>query len=263
MPSAHATFTAAVASRARVAASAPPPDRESATTSRRAIARRRRRDRIIVPRRRPGRVGVFPRSRSRRPAASPSPPRAKNAPGSSRSRNRSWPAASLAASPHRGRPRAPEDLQQVAGSTTEAYNERRARADPHLAHGGVAGMFKGNGANCIRIVPNSASKFLAYEYLGRPAQSSPRARPRREARPGDPPVRRRRRRHLHVRDVPLDMVRGRLTVQVDGKGAKQYRTMTHAARVIAAEEWCGRSTEWPRRHRRDPVRRVELRCTAL
>ena len=26
-------------------------------------------------------------------------------------------------------------------------------------------MFKGNGANCIRIVPNSASKFLAYEYL--------------------------------------------------------------------------------------------------
>ena len=30
---------------------------------------------------------------------------------------------------------------------------------------GITGMFRGNGANCIRIVPNSASKFLAYEYL--------------------------------------------------------------------------------------------------
>ena len=35
---------------------------------------------------------------------------------------------------------------------------------------------------------------------------------------------------------PVDMVRGRLTVQVDGKGAKQYTSMTHAARVIIAEE---------------------------
>lgn len=35
---------------------------------------------------------------------------------------------------------------------------------------------------------------------------------------------------------PLDMVRGRLTVQVDGKTTKAYTSMTHAARVIIAEE---------------------------
>ena len=35
---------------------------------------------------------------------------------------------------------------------------------------------------------------------------------------------------------PLDMVRGRLTVQVDGKHDKQYRSMSHAARVIIKEE---------------------------
>ena len=33
--------------------------------------------------------------------------------------------------------------------------------------GGLAGMFKGNGANCVRIIPNSAVKFLTYEHLSR------------------------------------------------------------------------------------------------
>ena len=28
---------------------------------------------------------------------------------------------------------------------------------------GVKGLMKGNGTNCIRIIPNSACKFLAYE----------------------------------------------------------------------------------------------------
>lgn len=32
---------------------------------------------------------------------------------------------------------------------------------------GVRGMMKGNLANCIRIVPNSAVKFLTYEQLSR------------------------------------------------------------------------------------------------
>ena len=36
---------------------------------------------------------------------------------------------------------------------------------------------------------------------------------------------------------PLDMIRGRLTVQVDGKA--QYTGMAHAARVIIAEEGLG------------------------
>ena len=32
---------------------------------------------------------------------------------------------------------------------------------------GIRGMMKGNLANCIRIVPNSAVKFLTYEQLSR------------------------------------------------------------------------------------------------
>ena len=30
---------------------------------------------------------------------------------------------------------------------------------------GVRGLFKGNGANCVRIVPNSAVKFICYEHM--------------------------------------------------------------------------------------------------
>ncbi len=33
--------------------------------------------------------------------------------------------------------------------------------------GGLKAMMKGNGANCIRIIPNSATKFLCYEHISR------------------------------------------------------------------------------------------------
>lgn len=39
-----------------------------------------------------------------------------------------------------------------------------------MATEGVRGMMKGNLANCIRIVPNSAMKFLTYEQLSRRVQ---------------------------------------------------------------------------------------------
>lgn len=32
---------------------------------------------------------------------------------------------------------------------------------------GVRGMMKGNGTNCVRIIPNSAVKFFAYEHISR------------------------------------------------------------------------------------------------
>lgn len=32
---------------------------------------------------------------------------------------------------------------------------------------GLRGMFKGNGTNCVRIIPNSAVKFFAYEHMAR------------------------------------------------------------------------------------------------
>lgn len=33
--------------------------------------------------------------------------------------------------------------------------------------GGMKEWFKGNGVNCVRIVPNSAIKFVTYEQLSR------------------------------------------------------------------------------------------------
>ena len=128
-------------------------------------------------------------------------------------------------------------LQQVAGSTTTAYNGV-ARGLAHIMKTeGMAGMFKGNGANCIRIVPNSASKFLAYEtlegwLLARARESDPNAQlgpmTRLTAGAGAGIF-------AMSATYPLDMVRGRLTTQVDGK-YKQYTSMSHAARVIIKEE---------------------------
>ena len=35
---------------------------------------------------------------------------------------------------------------------------------------GIRGMFRGNWTNCVRIIPNSAVKFLTYEQLSRCGQ---------------------------------------------------------------------------------------------
>ena len=129
-------------------------------------------------------------------------------------------------------------LQQVAGSSTAVYNGVWGGLGHIWKTEGVRGMFKGNGANCIRIVPNSASKFLAYEYL----EGAIIARARKQ----DPDAKLGPLTRLCAgagagifamsATYPLDMVRGRLTVQVDGKHDKQYRSMSHAARVIVKEE---------------------------
>ena len=128
-------------------------------------------------------------------------------------------------------------LQQVAGSTTTAYNGVLTGLTHIMRTEGMVGMFKGNGANCIRIVPNSASKFLAYEtleswLLSRARESDPDAQlgplTRLTAGAGAGIF-------AMSATYPLDMVRGRLTTQVDGK-YKQYTSMTHAARVIVREE---------------------------
>lgn len=107
----------------------------------------------------------------------------------------------------------------------------------HMArHEGIRGMFKGNGANCIRIVPNSAVKFFTYEHLSREivdyyrehtgrGEMTPFLRLVAGAGAGIVAM---------SATYPLDMVRGRLTVQEGTK--QQYRGIAHAARVIMKEE---------------------------
>lgn len=40
-----------------------------------------------------------------------------------------------------------------------------------VLHFFMQGMMKGNGANCLRIIPNSAVKFFTYEHLSRQDQA--------------------------------------------------------------------------------------------
>lgn len=101
---------------------------------------------------------------------------------------------------------------------------------------GVKGLFKGNGLNCIRIFPNSAIKFLTYEQLSRKishslidaggdGQLTPQLRLLAGAGAGIIGM---------SATYPLDMVRGRITIQ-EGTN-QQYRGMLHATRCIVAEE---------------------------
>lgn len=60
--------------------------------------------------------------------------------------------------------------------STENHQSSRDRDSMcHLVQGlkymakeeGIRGMFRGNWTNCVRIIPNSAVKFLTYEQLSR------------------------------------------------------------------------------------------------
>ncbi|KAH0865507.1 hypothetical protein HID58_082718 [Brassica napus] len=112
---------------------------------------------------------------------------------------------------------------------------------------GFRGLFKGNGANCARIVPNSAVKFFSYEqaskgilYLYRQqtgnddAQLTPLLRLGAGACAGIIAM---------SATYPMDMVRGRLTVQVKhlcisrtDKSPYQYRGMVHALSTVLRQE---------------------------
>lgn len=101
---------------------------------------------------------------------------------------------------------------------------------------GIRGLFKGNGLNCIRIIPNSAIKFLTYEQLSRKishhlidnggdGQLTPLLRLMAGAGAGIIGM---------SATYPMDMVRGRITIQ-EGTN-QQYRGLFHATRCIVAEE---------------------------
>lgn len=104
---------------------------------------------------------------------------------------------------------------------------------------GFRGLFKGNGSNCARIIPNSAVKFFSYEQATKgilwlyreqtgndDAQLSPLLRLAAGACAGIIAM---------SATYPMDMVRGRLTVQTD-KSPYQYRGMCHALSTVLREE---------------------------
>ncbi|PON71280.1 Mitochondrial carrier protein [Parasponia andersonii] len=104
---------------------------------------------------------------------------------------------------------------------------------------GFRGLFKGNGTNCARIVPNSAVKFFSYEQASKAillmyqqqtgnedAQLTPVLRLGAGACAGIIAM---------SATYPMDMVRGRLTVQTD-KSPYQYRGMFHALSTVLREE---------------------------
>ncbi|KAK4758540.1 hypothetical protein SAY87_019841 [Trapa incisa] len=104
---------------------------------------------------------------------------------------------------------------------------------------GFKGLFKGNGTNCARIVPNSAVKFFSYEQASRgilwlyrqqsgkeDAQLTPLLRLGAGACAGIIAM---------SATYPMDMVRGRLTVQTE-KSPRQYRGIFHALSTVLKEE---------------------------
>ena len=102
---------------------------------------------------------------------------------------------------------------------------------------GLKGYFRGNGANCIRIFPNSALKFYAFEeakdlihayqrYSGAEEKMTPALRLVAGAAAGIVAM---------SSTYPLDMVRGRLSVQTE-TGGSLYRGMGHAFVSVAREE---------------------------
>ncbi|KAK7275330.1 hypothetical protein RIF29_16443 [Crotalaria pallida] len=104
---------------------------------------------------------------------------------------------------------------------------------------GFRGLFKGNGTNCARIVPNSAVKFFSYEQASKgilylyqqqtgneDAQLTPLLRLGAGACAGIIAM---------SATYPMDMVRGRITVQTE-KSPYQYRGMFHALSTVLREE---------------------------
>jgi len=130
-------------------------------------------------------------------------------------------------------------LQQVHGRTATEYGTVYRGLNTILQKDGLRGFFIGNGANCIRIVPNSAVKFFCYERITDAIFQFRRSL--------DPEC------EMNVFNrlaggagagiiamtsvYPLDMVRGRLTVQAGT--VHQYNGMVDATRKIIQHEGAG------------------------
>ncbi|XP_060206887.1 mitochondrial adenine nucleotide transporter ADNT1-like isoform X1 [Lycium barbarum] len=104
---------------------------------------------------------------------------------------------------------------------------------------GLRGLFKGNGTNCARIVPNSAVKFFSYEEASRGILWFYRQQTGNEDAELTPLLRLGAGACAGIiamsATYPMDLVRGRITVQTD-KSPSQYRGIFHALRTVFAEE---------------------------
>ncbi|XP_051129671.1 mitochondrial adenine nucleotide transporter ADNT1-like [Andrographis paniculata] len=104
---------------------------------------------------------------------------------------------------------------------------------------GLRGMFKGNGSNCVRIVPNSAVGFYSYEEVAKGALWLYRQETGNENAQSNSLVRFGAGSCAGAISLtatyPLDMVQGRLSVQTD-KSSRRYRGIFHALRTVMVEE---------------------------
>ncbi|PON44301.1 Mitochondrial carrier protein [Parasponia andersonii] len=104
---------------------------------------------------------------------------------------------------------------------------------------GIRGMFKGNGTNCARIVPNSAVKFYSYEQASKSILWFYRQQTGDEEAQLTPVLRLGAGAYAGIiamsATYPMDMVRGRLTVQTE-KSPRQYRGIFHALSTVLREE---------------------------
>ncbi|KAF8107128.1 hypothetical protein N665_0126s0046 [Sinapis alba] len=104
---------------------------------------------------------------------------------------------------------------------------------------GLRGLFKGNGTNCARIVPNSAVKFFSYEQASKGILYLYRQQPGNENAQLTPLLRLGAGATAGIiamsATYPMDMVRGRLTVQT-ANSPYQYRGIAHALSTVLREE---------------------------
>ncbi|KAA8520929.1 hypothetical protein F0562_011602 [Nyssa sinensis] len=104
---------------------------------------------------------------------------------------------------------------------------------------GFRGMFKGNGTNCARIIPNSAVKFFSYEEASKRILWLYRQQTGNEDAELTPLLRLGAGACAGIiamsATYPMDLVRGRLTVQTE-KSPQQYRGIAHALSTVLREE---------------------------
>lgn len=130
-------------------------------------------------------------------------------------------------------------LQQVHGRGATEYATVYKGLQTIFVKDGVRGFFIGNGANCVRIVPNSAVKFFCYERLTDAIFQFRRTiEPECEMNVFNRLAGGAGAGIIAMTSVyPLDMVRGRLTVQAGTK--HQYNGMLDATRKIITHEGVG------------------------